>query len=109
MSAAPGVPTTTEVDRGRFTSNAARRGLRFGLVLAGALVTVALTAPTALASTDFPPGPIATDYPPGPTATDDPPGPTATDVPPGPTATDLPPGRRATDDSATLDGTIPRH
>lgn len=69
MSAAPSGPTTTEVDQDRVTRTAARRGRRFGLMLAGALVTVALTGPAALAATDVPPGPTVTDFPAGPTAT----------------------------------------
>ena len=62
MSAATSLHTTTEVDRDSVASS----GRRLGLMLAGALATVALTA---LAAPAFPPGPTATDYPPGPTAT----------------------------------------
>jgi hypothetical protein len=69
MFAATSLRTTTEVDLDRVASTAGSRGRRFGLMLAGALVTVALTASAVLAATDFLPRPTATDLAPGPTAT----------------------------------------
>jgi hypothetical protein len=65
MSAATSLLTTTDVDRDRVASTAGRR---FSLMLAGALVSVALTTSAALAAIDFPPGPTATDFRPGATA-----------------------------------------
>lgn len=44
-------------------TSTAHRGLRFGLLLAGMVVIGAMTAPSALAAAEFPPGPTVTGDP----------------------------------------------
>ena len=58
------VNRTTDADPHPATgTSTARRGLRFGLLLAGMVVIGAITAPNALAAAAYPPGPSVTGDP----------------------------------------------